>query len=253
MRAVAGLVTVLCIALCSAGDAVAQTRSAQEHLDEGGKLYIEGDYAGAIIEFKKGHALIREPIFLYNIALCYWRLGDYRRALSELDAALIEGGLGAQTETKGRARGHAFRVRLLSESLTEVSEPASVTLEGRGESGEAPVDGTGRSRALAWVGLGALVAGGGALVGFGIVELGLSDDVAAFKEAVRSGDTATADELDASIAPRQAAGRVLLYSGVGLAAVGATLLVFDLARADRPAVAFGVSENHVGLTWSMQF
>ena len=75
---------------------------------------------------------------------------------------------------------------------------------------------------------GAATVGGGLLLGAMGVELSLHPKWDAFHAAADAGDAALYDSLKGEIEDRQQLGRVLLYSGAGLAAVGATLIVVDL-------------------------
>ncbi|MEZ4448244.1 MAG: tetratricopeptide repeat protein [Nannocystaceae bacterium] len=58
---------------------------AKELLENGARLYNEGSYEAAILAFKEGFDLSKEPAFLYNIGNCYERLGNFGEARSYLD------------------------------------------------------------------------------------------------------------------------------------------------------------------------
>ncbi len=58
---------------------------AKELLSNGARLYNEGSYEAAILAFKEGFDLSKEPAFLYNIGNCYERLGNFAEARAYLD------------------------------------------------------------------------------------------------------------------------------------------------------------------------
>jgi hypothetical protein len=65
---------------------------AAAHFERGTKLYGEGDYAAALVEFKRAYEL--EPAWqvLFNIGQAYFQLRDYADALTALQRFSAEGG-----------------------------------------------------------------------------------------------------------------------------------------------------------------
>ena len=62
------------------------------HFDRGAALYKEGDYAAALIEFKRAYDASPTWQVLFNIGQCYFELRDYANALVTLQRFQVEGG-----------------------------------------------------------------------------------------------------------------------------------------------------------------
>jgi tetratricopeptide (TPR) repeat protein len=69
---------------------------ARAHIARGESLFEGGNYAGAIVEFERAHALLAgNPVryqTLYNIGLCHERLLQYTAAIDHYERYLREGG-----------------------------------------------------------------------------------------------------------------------------------------------------------------
>jgi hypothetical protein len=65
---------------------------AGSHFDRGATLYKEGDYAAALIEFKRAYDASPTWQVLFNIGQCYFELRDYANALLTLQRFQAEGG-----------------------------------------------------------------------------------------------------------------------------------------------------------------
>jgi tetratricopeptide (TPR) repeat protein len=76
------IIPTLCAAsLLLATSAHAQNkRDAQQHVERATALYIQKQYAEAIVEFQLACSLTPDPLILYNIGICYQALGDDARA-----------------------------------------------------------------------------------------------------------------------------------------------------------------------------
>jgi hypothetical protein len=61
------------------------------HFDRGAKLYLEGDYAAALVEFKRAYDASPTWQVLFNIGQCYFQLRDYANALVTLQRFAAEG------------------------------------------------------------------------------------------------------------------------------------------------------------------
>jgi tetratricopeptide (TPR) repeat protein len=61
---------------------------ARPHFVAAQQYYEDGEYAAALREFRRAHELTSQPEILYNIALCYERLGDFPNAVSSLEQYL---------------------------------------------------------------------------------------------------------------------------------------------------------------------
>src|SRR5262249_26215114 len=53
----------------------------RDHFQQGRTHYELKEYAEALKEFKDGYRVVRDPVFLFNIAQCHWKLGDIQVAL----------------------------------------------------------------------------------------------------------------------------------------------------------------------------
>jgi hypothetical protein len=70
-----------------------QTRQqARGRFEIGMKLYEEGDYSLALLEFERAHSLVPEYRVLYNIGQVNIQLGRYARAVTKLRQYLAQGG-----------------------------------------------------------------------------------------------------------------------------------------------------------------
>ena len=69
-----------------------RTAEARAHFDRGATLYLEGDYAAALIEFKRAYEVTPTWQVLFNIGQCYFQLRDYANALVTLQRFAAEGG-----------------------------------------------------------------------------------------------------------------------------------------------------------------
>lgn len=233
-------------------------RQAQIHFDEGASFYIQGEYARAILEFRKGYHRVPEAMFLYNIALAEAKLGQHGRALATTERAAQ--GLTGRTAVSNQALGQAShtvvtgeaRAKAIAEALAqerveapvdveapkeEEEEEEVVVVEGPQNLEEPP--GLEKERAglsvLGWTGAALTGLGAAALAGSGVVAIRLQSDWEEYAAAAAASNTAEYEAWRAGIVDDQKLGRGLLYAGAGLSAVGAGLIVFDLmGRSDRP-------------------
>jgi tetratricopeptide (TPR) repeat protein len=193
-------------ALAQQGDVGQQ---AQEHSDLATKLFLERDFAAAVVEFYKAYELQPAPLLLYNIAICYQSMGDMERAAEALGRALAHEDISATEQAAARARLLALHV---FEVTHQPAEAASEVV--RAPVAQAPVQGTpGWYSGLMWgaAGLGAAGLGGALLINYSI-----SDDIMAYEDARRSG-RATQRAADAISADQRL--------GKGLLAVGGTMAI----------------------------
>lgn len=189
---------------------------AQEYFDQGSRLYIEEDYTGAIIEFRKAHQLAPHPILLHNIALSNHRLGRTEEART---AAVEAEQMGADLPPESASRNRAM---IVGGSTVVQAEAAasSVRIAGAaaGDTEEVSV-----SDSLFWTGIGAAGLGIGALAGASYINFEIqrhSNELEAAADRLSREDfAAEADE----IARWQNRGKALLFSGAGLTAAGIAL------------------------------
>lgn len=226
MRSLTLLIALACFAPAAA---FAQQDLAQSdrHYEEGSRLYHEGEYSRAILELKAGYDLAAHPIFLVNIALAYAKLGNWAEAATWGDRAIREPGLDGDAAAQTGGRSRAWNLRDVSERLVaEVLETRSLVVSE--PLPPLPPEPVPRSwGAIGWAGV--VGAGTGILAIGGATAIGalLQDDRRAFEAAGAAGDEGEFLRLKDRIDSQQVLGRVLLFSGIGLVAVGGTLVLVD--------------------------
>lgn len=247
MRFAVTIATILALG-CVSSQAWADDRArSDEHFQTGARLYHEGDYSGAILELKAGYQLAPHPVFLVNIALAYAKLSNFREAAEYGRRAATEEGLEADPHAQTSGRAEAWNTHThaaaLADALIEVAEnPDPVATDGRTlDSPTKPP----RIGALGWTG--AVVGGVGlaSIAGGVVAGATLQDDREAYEAAAAAGDREEYERTRDRIDSTQSIGRVLLFGGAGLFAVGATLFVLDLANGAEVAA----TPNSVSLKW----
>jgi tetratricopeptide (TPR) repeat protein len=117
---------VLCLCLAATQGAVtsearAQTEDvaavASRHFQRGVDLYGEGDFRGALVEFKRAYALLPRAPVLYDIGQTEFQLQEYAQALQTLERFLAETGPNAAhhaevKDTVETLRGRVGRIDL---------------------------------------------------------------------------------------------------------------------------------------------
>jgi tetratricopeptide (TPR) repeat protein len=58
-----------------------ETTRAREHFEKGRVHYELTEYEQALKQFKDAYRLVQDPVFLYNIAQCHWKLGQNKEAV----------------------------------------------------------------------------------------------------------------------------------------------------------------------------
>jgi hypothetical protein len=114
----------------------ASGRDAGRHFQRGVELYNDGDFRGALVEFKRAYALLPRATVLYDIGETEYQLQDYAKALSTLRRFLAETGPNALHRAEVEAtvetlRGRVGRLALNTDAAgCEVSvddQPAGLT------------------------------------------------------------------------------------------------------------------------------
>lgn len=214
---------------------------AQQHYEKGVEWYAAGDYPKAIVEFLKGYNLAPNAMFLYNISLSYQKLGNYQEALRAAVRASGEQGFPAGYSTRNDARITAFRRIVEAQDAAVGIERAASQVADASDPGDpsdpvTPEPAIPRAEpsgfgALGWTGAAAAVLGAGALVGVAVINSGLQGDIEELEAAGQpgwDGDKQSFDTLYADVESRTDTGKLLLYGGSGLLAVGAVLVAIDL-------------------------
>lgn len=200
----------------------AQIDQAEAHFQIGAEWYTTGDYPKAIVEFLKGYNVVPNAMFLYNISLSYAKLGNNEDALMYAERAQGEVGMPDDVSARNSGRIGALRARLsglaITKNMSELTVAEVIPVEPSGGSfGMLGISGI----AIGAAGLGLI--GGSVLIGAGV-----SDDITTLESEANGGDQARFDELKTNIESDQSLGKILLFSGAGLTAVGLTLVLVDL-------------------------
>ena len=198
---------------------------AQAYFDKGAQLYYEGKYSRAIVEFRKAHNIHPHPMFSYNIAranLNLDRIADANEAATE--AIELEDQLPPEIASTNRALVASTQTILHGEEIAErieqrrVAEPDEPV-----ESDDDPL-----LSPLGWAGVAGLGLGVAALGGAGYVNVEVQNQRQALEEVANQISEDEFERQRDDIVQWQNRGRILLFSGIGLAAVGGGLLVWDL-------------------------
>ncbi len=122
--------TLLAILLLCSAPLVARadnpSREAGKHFQRGVDLYNDGDFRGALVEFKKAYSLWPRANVLYDIGQTEYQLLDYASALRTMERYLAETGANAPHRQEVEAavevlRGRVGRVVLASEASCDVT------------------------------------------------------------------------------------------------------------------------------------
>lgn len=248
---------MLLLIACVSTNAFAQDdkERAQKLYKEGAEAFYTDDYPLAIMKFKSGHSLDPNPMFLYNIAVSYGRLGNVDEAYRYAEQA-DEGGLPKEADHKNKARLRSWGTELAATSLAEsIGGPtdavAACTTDSECVGGETcdtdrnvcvasadvaastTTDSGGGLGALGWTGVVLGTAGVGLVVTALVMDASLSSDFDELDAARAAGDRERAETLESDIESSQSTGKILLFAGAGAAVVGGTLLVIDLLDSEK--------------------
>jgi hypothetical protein len=114
---------------------------AKERFTRGLKLYGDGNYEGARVEFERAYGLAPSYKLLYNIGYCYRQLNDYVAAIRALERFLAEGAAEIPQERKYevtntladlRTRIASIEVNVFEEKSGQARSPvigATVTID----------------------------------------------------------------------------------------------------------------------------
>jgi tetratricopeptide (TPR) repeat protein len=252
-------ITIALATLLIASPAFAEedpAEQAQKHFDAGAKAYMSGDYAGAIVEFLKGHKLSPSPLFLYNIADAHVHLGNYDKALASARDAEAQG---LEDEVYGMNRGRIEAVRAIlhaQATTAEISGASAVAVADEPEVSETvSTTDEGGIGTLGWAGIGTGAAGVVGLGVWGFLELGLQSEIQKLEDASAANDVAAYDEAKANIESDQGTAQIALIAGSVLTAAGVTLFLIDSMGGGESevAVAPSVGTNGAGATVHWRF
>jgi len=83
--------------------ATGETEEARQHFAEGLKLYKDGDFDAALVQFERAYAIKPNYKVLYNIAQTYFQLREYVEARDAMARYLKEGGSAIDPERQAAA------------------------------------------------------------------------------------------------------------------------------------------------------
>jgi hypothetical protein len=90
----------------------AEHREAREAFTQGEKAFSDGDYAGALTAFQHAFAAVPHDAVRFNIAVCLERLGRYREALEQYEAAAKSDMLDDKDRDRARRSADTTRAEL---------------------------------------------------------------------------------------------------------------------------------------------
>lgn len=249
------LLLLLAPAAAFANDGDGDIAAAQEYFDQGAQYYYAGDYGRALVEFRKAQQAHPHPIFLYNIALTSNALGRTDQAL---DAARQAAAMDAELPPEQDARNLAL-IRSCETILDAGSTANRVSRQAVADADipapPQPEPKSGGLGALGWAGIGTAAVGVGALTGSFIIGSQVSKGIDELELKATGPDEAAFNEQKSDLKSQQTLGQIMLYSGAGLTAVGASLLVVDLLvgkNPDRP-MALQFTPHQPGLQVHMRW
>jgi tetratricopeptide (TPR) repeat protein len=220
------------------GSSVAQEASdekrAAELFEKGADYFLQDEYEKALDAFERAYDHHANPMILFNAAVAHARLGDYESALDVARRAQ-QSELPEQAATKNRARIAAWDRMLRSRVRAgRIDEHAGRT---RGPTGgpdgvqtppeSIPPQPSRGLSAVGWSGIGFSTVGLGLLGYTTYVEWSLEQDIEEYREAANENYSGRFSEKRETIRERQGRGRIALYAGLGAAAVGTGLLVWE--------------------------
>jgi PEGA domain/Tetratricopeptide repeat len=104
---------------------------ARERFGRGIDLYDQGDYGGALAEFKRAYELAPYSVILYNLGLTYAALGRPVEAADALDKVLANpGSLSADRVSKAKAMRAEQAARIAEVTITSNVDGASIEIDG---------------------------------------------------------------------------------------------------------------------------
>lgn len=234
--AVLGFLALLFLALPAAAQQPSpdDLKKAEEHFKKGAEWYVAGEYAKAIVEFKFGHRLAPNAMFLYNMSLAYERLQSYEEAAGVAQEARKMGGMPDEITVRNEARLTAFEVILDAQAVATsakavaqddqqvkdddvIKDEQKMTIE--------RADGI---KTIGYIGIGLAAVGGGLVLGGFVTNESVKSDITDFRNAATQGDRATYDSLAESIPNKQRTGKLLYAMGAAAVGVGFVLFVTDI-------------------------
>lgn len=228
------VLTVLLSGVCCSLDARAEPveeqeiQAAQELFEEGMLAYQAKKYPEAIVLFQKAYTYVPAAAFLYNAAKVAEAMEDFDQALKFAERA------GAQTEDALPDKMALANTKLIESLKSKIAQEARRAEAARGVE-------------WSWVGYSGV---GTSVVGLGLIGgatyLGMKAS-ADFDDLARVEDEGVYTRKRADIESSQELGRVALYSGIGLVALGGALVAWDLLSPHESPVAVTLGPGGAGV------
>jgi tetratricopeptide (TPR) repeat protein len=230
--------------LAYAAPAAAQTQADEEaakaHFLAGSAYYEQANYNDAVKEFIEAHRLSKRPDLLYNISVCYERLGRWDDAIASLQQYLTE-----RPDAPDRAviesRVANYQTRRDQERARALPPPVVAT------AAPAPVAPAPRRHVASWI------VGG---IGAGLLIAALGTGVTAhltYNDLFTKCGSSTVCGTDQTLKDEESFGRALTISTDVLLAVGGATLITGVilfiveARKKPPAAHAWISPSPGGL------
>jgi hypothetical protein len=131
---------VLVAAPAAAHAGADNAREAAKHFQRGVDLYNDGDFRGALVEFKKAYATWPRANVLYDVGQTEYQLLDYASALKTMERYLAETGAAAPHRAEVEATVEVLRGRVGRVLLTTDGGACDVTIDDQ-PAGTTPLDG----------------------------------------------------------------------------------------------------------------
>lgn len=128
MKFVVAAVVMLTV-LTSPARADNATREASVHFQRGVDLHNDGDFRGALVEFKKAYQLWPRATVLYDIGQTEFQLLDYAAALKTMERYLAETGANAVHRAEVETTLETLRARVGRIALTTDANDCEVTVD----------------------------------------------------------------------------------------------------------------------------
>jgi hypothetical protein len=113
----------------------------------GKDLYASGEYAEALVEYQKAYKLFPKPSYLFNMGMCFQKLGRLGQALEHFKRYLAEGGKRIGYAVRRRVMVKIKEILRISTAVTLEVEPTGAVIHiDREKVGTAPLPGPVRLR-----------------------------------------------------------------------------------------------------------
>jgi hypothetical protein len=109
------------------------TTEARQHFADGLRLYKDGDFDAALVQFERAYEKKPNPRVLYNIAQTYFQLREYVEAREAMSRYLEEAGSAIEPERRAQATNDLAQLqkRIAKISLTVNVAGATVLVDGK--------------------------------------------------------------------------------------------------------------------------